>query len=467
MSFNIPDTTKKRVVIVGGGFGGLELANKLKKSNFQVVLIDKNNYHQFLPLIYQVASAGMEPSSIAFPFRNIYKDRKKDFFFRLAEARAVVPELNILQTSIGKIEYDYLILAAGTVPNFFGNKHIEEVAMPMKNISEAMGLRNAILDNFERAVTCASDAEREELLNIVIVGGGATGIEIAGAIAEMKRYVIPKDYPEIDPKQMKIFLVEAADRLLQGMSPASSKASAEFLEGMGVNVILGKKVADYVDRKVLFENGETIPSRTFIWTSGVTASRIGNLPRETFGRGGRIIVDAHNKIVGYDKIFAIGDQCIQSTDPAFPNGHPQLAQVAIQQGRLLAANLQKQEKGETLSPFRYKDLGSMATIGRNRAVVDLPKVHFAGFFAWLMWLVVHLRSILGVRNKMIVLMNWLWNYLTYDYTMRLIVYARKAKEVRDREERLRQTHLGEDVLPPLQQQQVKPNNEESQKQQQQ
>lgn len=446
MSFNIPKSSKKRIVIVGGGFGGLQLASKLKGSDYQVVLVDQNNYHQFLPLIYQVASGGMEPSSIAFPFRNVYKNRKKDFFFRLAKARAVVPEMNVLQTSIGKIEYDYLVFAAGTVSNFFGNKSIEDVAMPMKNISEAMGLRNALLANLERAITCATEEERQELLNVVIVGGGATGIEIAGALSEMKRYVIPKDYPEINPEDLKIYLIEAADRLLQGMTPKSSHDAAQSLSEMGVKVVLGKKVAGYKDRQVLFENGETIPTRTLIWTSGVKAVQIGNMSSEVIGRGGRILVDEINRVYGHDNIFAIGDQCLQTTDPGFPNGHPQLAQVAIQQGVLLADNFRKMQSGRDMSPFHYNDLGSMATIGRNRAVVDLPKMHFKGLFAWLMWLVVHLRSILGVRNQLFVLLNWIWYYVTYDYKMRLIVYARKAKEVREREEREAQTHLGEDIL---------------------
>lgn len=448
MSFNVPKTNKKRIVIVGGGFGGIELANKLNKSGYQVILIDKNNFHQFLPLIYQVASAGIEPSSISFPFRNIYKRRKKDFFFRMAEARAVVPEKNILQTSIGKIEYDYLVLAAGTVSNYFGNKHIEEVAMPMKNISEAVGLRNAILSNFERAITCADKNERKELLNIVIVGGGATGIEIAGALAEMKRFVIPKEYPEIDPNELKIYLIEAADRLLQGMSPKSSQATLRFLTNMGVEVILEKKVADYTDKKVIFENGDTIPTRTFIWTSGVKAVTINNIPSDRLGRGGRILVDEHNRVKGYDNIFAIGDQCIMTTDSSFPNGHPQLAQVAIQQGRLLAKNFLAMVQNTPLTPFTYKDLGSMATIGRNKAVADINKTHLKGFVAWVIWLVVHLRSILGVRNKLVVLLNWIWNYITYDQSVRLIMYAREAKEIRDRRAREQITHWGEDILPP-------------------
>jgi len=445
MSINIARNNKKRIVIVGGGFGGLQLANKLKGSDYQVVLVDKNNYHQFLPLIYQVATAGMEPSSIAFPFRNVYKNRKKNFYFRMAEARAIIPEHNLLQTSIGKIEYDYLVFAAGTTSNFFGNKHFEEVAMPMKSISEAMGLRNALLANFERAITCTTEEEKRELLNIVIVGGGATGIEIAGALSEMKRYVVPKDYPELNWEDVHIYLVEANDKLLHTMSDSASKAAYNSLEKMGVKIILGQRVADYTNREVVFENGDTIPTRSFIWTSGVTAVRIGNFNTELIGHGGRIMVDEHNRVEGLNNVFAIGDQCIQTED-AYPNGHPQLAQVAIQQATLLAANFKRLSKGKDLRPFHYKNLGSMATVGRNSAVVDLPKLHFSGWVAWLTWLVVHLRSILGIRNKIFVLLNWIWNYITYDSSIRLIVYARKAQEIKDRELRESQTHLGEDVL---------------------
>ncbi len=445
MSINITKTEKKRIVIVGGGFGGLQLANKLKGSNYQVVIVDQNNYHQFLPLIYQVATAGMEPSSIAFPFRNVYKNRKKDFYFRMAEARAIVPERNLLQTSIGKIEYDYLVLAAGTASNFFGNKHFEEAAMPMKSISEAMGLRNALLANFERAITCTTEEEKRELLNIVIVGGGATGIEIAGALSEMRRYVIPKDYPELNWKDVHLYLIEANSRLLHGMSEDASRAAYKSLEEMGVKIILGQRVKEYINREIVFENGNTIPTRSFIWTSGVTAVRIRNFNPELIGHGGRIIVDEYNRVKGLNNVFAIGDQCIQ-TEEAYPAGHPQLAQVAIQQATLLAANFKRISKEQDLQPFHYKNLGSMATIGRNSAVVDLPKFHFSGWFAWLTWLVVHLRSILGVRNKIFVLLNWIWNYITYDTSIRLIVYARKAKEVKERELRESQTHLGEDVL---------------------
>ncbi|HJC93045.1 MAG TPA: NAD(P)/FAD-dependent oxidoreductase [Candidatus Phocaeicola excrementigallinarum] len=443
MSFNIArENGKKRVVIVGGGFGGLKMANELSKSGFQVVLVDKNNYHQFPPLIYQVASAGLEPSSISFPFRKIFS--KTEVYFRMGEARLIYPERNILQTSIGKVEYDYLVLAAGTTSNFFGNKHIEEEAIPMKTLSEAMGLRNALLGNFERSVTCATEQERCELLNIVIVGGGATGVEIAGALAEMKRYVLPKDYPDMDNNLLQIYLLEATDRLLSGMSKESSEKSAEFLKSMGVKVCLGKKVLDYQDHKVILEDGTEIPTRTFIWVSGVRANAIGNLPENVIGRGGRIKVDAFNRVEGFSNIFSIGDQCIMlGGDPEYPNGHPQLAQVAIQQGKLLAENLLRQEKGDPMKPFHYKNLGSMATVGRNKAVAEFSKVKTQGLIAWFLWLVVHLRSILGIRNKVSVLLNWMWSYLTYDRSFRLIIYARKAKEVVDREKREAEVHWGD------------------------
>lgn len=446
MSFNIAKTKAKRVVIVGGGFGGLKLANALRNSGMQVVLVDKNNYHQFPPLIYQVASSGLEPSSISFPFRKIFRKRK-NFYFRMAEARSIFPEKKILQTSIGKVEYDYLVFAAGTTTNFFGNKHLEDEAMPMKTLSEAMGLRNALLSNLERSITCATEQERNELQNIVIVGGGATGVEIAGVLSEMKKYVLPADYPDMDSSQLNIFLIEAGGRLLSGMSPKSSEAAEQFLRNMGVNVCLHKKVIDYRDHKVILEDGMEIPTRTFIWVSGVKASPIDNLPSECIGRGGRLKVDAYNRVEGMEDVFAIGDQCIMTADKDYPNGHPQLAQVAIQQGKLLAENLKRMEKKKkkALKPFHYRNLGSMATVGRNRAVAEFKKVKTQGWIAWILWLVVHLRSILGVRNRISVMLNWMYNYFTYDQSLRIIVYARKAKEVKEREEREACVHWGEDL----------------------
>lgn len=446
MSFNIAKTKAKRVVIVGGGFGGLKLANALRNSGMQVVLVDKNNYHQFPPLIYQVASSGLEPSSISFPFRKIFRKRK-NFYFRMAEARSIFPEKKILQTSIGKVEYDYLVFAAGTTTNFFGNKHLEDEAMPMKTLSEAMGLRNALLSNLERSITCATEQERNELQNIVIVGGGATGVEIAGVLSEMKKYVLPADYPDMDSSQLNIFLIEAGGRLLSGMSPKSSEAAEQFLRNMGVNVCLHKKVIDYRDHKVILEDGMEIPTRTFIWVSGVKASPIDNLPSECIGRGGRLKVDAYNRVEGMEDVFAIGDQCIMTADKDYPNGHPQLAQVAIQQGKLLAENLKRMEKKKkkALKPFHYRNLGSMATVGRNRAVAEFKKVKTQGWIAWILWLVVHLRSILGVRNRISVMLNWMYNYFTYDQSLRIIVYARKAKEVKERDEREARVHWGEDL----------------------
>ena len=445
MAFNLPKTDKKRVVIVGGGFGGLKLANKLRNSDFQVVLVDRNNYHQFPPLIYQIASAGIEPSSISFPFRKIFQKRS-NFFFRMAEVRSVFPEQNILQTSIGKVRYDYLVLAAGTTTNFFGNKNVEEHAIPMKNVSEAMGLRNALLENFERALTCASETERQELLNVVIVGGGATGVEVAGALSEMKNHVLPKDYPDMPSSLMNIYLIEAGMRLLPAMSKQTSQHVLNYLRKMGVNVLLNKMVTDYDHHRVILKDGSQIATRTFIWVSGVAAEKITNLDGEHLGRGARIIVDEHNRVKGFDNIFSIGDQCIMPEgDPHYPGGHPQLAQVAIQQGKLLARNLKAQEKGKSLKPFRYRNLGAMATVGRNRAVAEFSTMKMAGFWAWIMWLVVHLRSILGIRNKSIVLFNWVWNYFSYAQSLRFIVYARKAKEVVDRQARLASQHWGNDL----------------------
>lgn len=449
MSINIQRNQKKRVVIVGGGLGGLRLAEDLYGSGMQVVLIDRNNFHQFPPLIYQIASAGIDPSSISFPFRQIFRKRK-DFYFRMAEARMVDTEKKILQTSIGKIDYDYLVLAAGATTNFFGNKNIEEWAIPMKTVPEAMGLRNALLSNFERALTCATEEERQELLNVVIVGGGATGVEIAGALSEMKHYVIPYDYPDMDSSLMHIYLIEAGDRLLAGMSQDSSKKAYDFLKSMGVDIQFGKMVTDYRDHKVIMKDGTEIPTRTFLWVSGIRANAMPGISEDHLGRGLRFKVDQFNRIPGLNDVFAIGDQCLQTTDPAYPNGHPQVAQVAIQQAKNLAKNIKRINEGHaddnSLTPFKYNNLGSMATIGRNKAVVEIGKFHSQGFFAWILWLVVHLRSILGVKNKMMVLLNWLWKYVSYNDSIRMITYATKPREVVERMEREQTTHLGEDLM---------------------
>ena len=445
MSLNIAKDGRKRIVIVGGGFGGLQVANKLKGTDYQVILIDKNNYHQFPPLIYQVASAGMEASSISFPFRRNFQ-KHKNFYYRMAELRAIFPERKLIQTSIGKVEYDYLVLAAGTTTNFFGNKNVEEQAMPMKTVDEAMGLQNAILSNIERAITCATKQEQQELLNVVVVGGGATGVEIAGVLSEMKRTILPHDYHDLDPSLMNIYLIEAGNRLLSAMSPESSSAVEKYLREMGVNILLNKMVTDYKDHKVMLADGSSISTRTFIWVSGVAGQCVGNLDAGHLGRGRRIKVDTFNRVEGLEDVFCIGDQCIVEGDKDYPNGHPQLAQVAIQQGKNLAKNLKRMAKAKPLSPFHYKNLGAMATVGRNKAVAEFAKIKMKGFGAWFMWLVVHLRSILGVRNKMVVLLNWMWNYFNYNQSLRMIFYPKKAKEIREREEREAKTHWGEDLM---------------------
>ncbi|MCD7848326.1 MAG: NAD(P)/FAD-dependent oxidoreductase [Parabacteroides sp.] len=425
MGFNIADTDRKRVVIIGGGFGGLKLANRLKGSYFQIVLIDKNNYHQFPPLLYQVASSGLESSSISFPFRKIFQKRK-DFYFRLADVKAIVREKNLILTSIGELKYDYLVIASGTVTNFFGNEEIRSQALPMKTIEEALILRNTLLSNFEKATICTDPEEKQALMNIVIVGGGATGVEISGVLAEMKHFVLPKDYPDLKQSKMNIYLVEGSPRLLAAMSEEASGNAKRFLEEMGVKVMLEKKVIDYKGGKVILNDGNTIETKIVVWVSGVTATRFEQIENNELGRGGRILVNAYNQLHGSNNVFAIGDVCLQ-TETDYPNGHPQVAQVAIQQGLLLADNLKRLEKGEPLKPFHYKNLGTLATVGRNKVVADLHKVKLHGFIAWMVWMGVHLRSILGVKNKIMVLIEWIWSYFTYDQSMRLILFIPKKE----------------------------------------
>lgn len=421
----LPELTpeKKRVVIIGGGFAGLELGQRLDDKLFQIVLLDKNNYQQFQPLLYQVASSGLEPSAISFPFRKVFRN-KKDFHFRMAEVTQIIPEENKLICSIGEIDYDYLIIACGTDTNYFGNENIKNNAMPMKTVSEALGLRNTILTNLEKALLANDDKEREALLNVVVVGGGPTGVEISGALAEMKKYILPKDYPEINFDLMQIYLFEGADKLLGTMSEDSSSKSLEFLQKLGVKVQLNTLVKDYSDDKVVLANGEEIISKTLIWASGVIANTIDGIKPELLGRGRRIKVNSYNQIEGYDNIFAIGDICLQTED-AYPNGHPQLAQVGKQQAKLLAENFSRLMKDQPLKPFSYKDKGSMATIGRNKAVVDIKDFKTQGFWAWCIWMFVHLLFIMGIKNKAFIFLDWVWSYITYDQPLRLILRPSK------------------------------------------
>lgn len=440
MSINIPQSPLPRVVIAGGGFGGLKLAQELDSRHFQVILIDHHNYHQFPPLIYQVASSGLEPSSIAFPFRSALR-KKKGFVFRLAEVQGVAPERNLLLTSVGEVKYDYLLLACGGTTNFFGNDQIARHSLPMKTLYESMNLRNVLLQNIEKALVSDDEERRNALLTVAIVGGGPSGVEIAGALAEMKRYVLPKDYPYLDSSLFRIHLLDASPRLLQAMSERSSETAARGLREMGVEIHTGTMVSDYDGKTLRLSDGSEMKTRTVIWVSGIVANAVEGIQAEALGRGRRILVDEHNEVKGLTNVFAIGDQCLMTADPNYPNGHPQLAQVAIQQARLLARNLRARQEGKPLSPFHYKDLGSMATIGRNRAVAEIGGAKWGGFTAWMLWLVVHLRSILSVRNKVIVLLNWIWNYVTYDRSLRLILKRNIPVEpYHQREQRERREH---------------------------
>ena len=420
MRANIKREEQPRVVIVGGGLGGLHLAQSLRNTDFQVVLVDKNNYNQFPPLIYQVASAGLEPSNISFPFRRMFQGWK-NFFFRLGEVKSIDPAENAIQTTIGTIHYKYLVLAAGATTNFFGNDNVERYTHPMKTVTEAMSLRNKIFENLERAETEDNAERKQALMNIVIVGGGPSGVEIAGVLAEMKETVIPRDYHDLDVDAMNIYLVNAGDRLLQAMDLKSSYRAENDLREMGVNIILNNAVVDYKDKTIVLQDGNTIASETVIWVSGIKANTIEGIPYESVGRGNRIITDIYNKVKGMENVFAIGDQSFVEGDGEYPNGHPQLAQVAIQQAGNLATNIIRMEEGKELKKFRYRNLGTMATIGRKKAVVEIGKLKFGGFAAWLLWLLVHLRSILGVKNKTAVFLNWMWNYFNYKQSLRLIL----------------------------------------------
>ena len=423
MKANIERTDKKRIVIVGGGLGGLELAFKLVDNDYQVVLIDKNNYHQFPPLIYQVASGGLEPSSISFPFRRLFQG-KKDFFFRMAKVESVNTDKKIINTTVGEIDYDYLVMAFGAKTNFFGNKDIEATTLPMKSVSEAMRLRNTILRNLELALTEEDPARKQALMNIVVVGGGASGVEIAGAVAEMKKNIIARDYPDLDSSQMHIYLVNAADRLLSAMDPVSSKRAERDLKELHVHIRQPQFATEYKDGILKTSAGLEIPTQTVIWVSGICANTVEGFPAESIGHAGRFLTDRFCRVKGVKDVYAIGDVSLVEGDEEYPLGHPQLAQVAMQQAKTVAKNFKAMSKGKELKPFKYKNLGVMATIGRNHAVAEISGKKFGGFPAWALWLVVHLRSILGVKNKTFILLNWVWNYINYKQSLRLILKAK-------------------------------------------
>jgi NADH:ubiquinone reductase (H+-translocating) len=416
----IADLGKPRVVVIGGGFGGLEVLKGLKEAKAQTVLVDKFNHHCFQPLLYQVATSGLETNSIVFPFRKRFASQD-DFFFRLAEVNRVVPEDNHIETSIGSIRYDYLVIANGATTNFYGMKDVAENALPMKTIIDSIKLRNIIIRNFENALLAEDLETMNSYVDFVIVGGGPTGVELAGALSELKIHVFPKDYPELEIAHMDIHLIEATPRLLNGMSEIAGKKALEYLQKMGVHVHLNMAVQSYDGEIVKFKTGQQLKSRTLIWAAGVTGQPINGIPADSLGRGSRILVDEFNRVRNYTNIFAIGDAALMEGDPKFPKGHPQMAPPAMQQGKLVAKNIQRLIAGKTLIPFRYKDQGSMATVGRNKAVVDLKAFKTQGFVAWFIWMFVHLISIIGFRNKFFVMISWLWSYFSYDKSNRIII----------------------------------------------
>ncbi|MGG5577708.1 NAD(P)/FAD-dependent oxidoreductase [Myroides sp. C15-4] len=425
---NIPTSNRPRVVIIGGGFGGLALAKKLKNKNFQVVLLDKHNYHTFQPLLYQVATGGLESGSIAFPIRKVVQNYE-GIFFRVAQVQRIDTENKKVVADIGTIFFDYLVIATGSKTNFFGNTAIQQHSMAMKTIPQSLNIRSLVLENFEEALLTNDEKEKRALMNFVIVGAGPTGVELAGALAEMKKHVLPKDYPDLDIRQMEINVIQGGAKVLDAMSDKSSSRAQEFLEKLGVNVWVNEIVTDFNGKTVTTKSGREFNAETVIWTAGVMGAVIDGFDTAVIQRGNRLKVNEYNQVEGFTDIFAIGDVAAMITEKS-PMGHPMMAQPAIQQGQLLATNLIQLRDGKPLKKFTYNDKGSMATIGRNKAVVDLPKFHFSGFFAWFVWMFVHLMSLIGFRNKFLVFWNWMYNYLMFDRQARLIVrpYKRRNEE---------------------------------------
>jgi len=411
-----------KVIIVGGGFGGLKLARSLgSKKGIEVILLDRFNYHQFQPLFYQVATAGLDASNISFPLRKVFHN-EKNITIRLGKLLEIIPNENKIHTDLGEMEFDILVIATGADTNFFGNNTLMQHALPMKSSWEALQIRYRLIKNFEDAVVARSDEELRKLLTIVVVGGGPTGVELSGAIAEMKKDFLHKDYPELDFSKMKIYLLEGSPRTLAIMSEKSSAESRAYLERLGVTVMTDTVVKDYDGNIVTLQNGLSIPSNVVIWAAGIKGNVPAGIKMDLVVRGNRIAVDRYNKVAGYNNIYAIGDVAYMET-PKYPHGHPQLAAVAIQQGKRLAKNLQQMAgSNPVLTPFEYYDKGTMATVGRNLAVVDIPKpkLHFKGLLAWLIWMSLHLMLILGVKNRLFVFLNWVYNYVTRDQSLRLL-----------------------------------------------
>lgn len=422
-SLNIPESKLPRVVIVGGGFGGLKLIRLLVKTDqFQVVLIDKRNYHTFQPLLYQVSSAGLDAGAISYPLRKTVKKKTYNAFFRMGEALSIDPESQTLHLDIGPLNYDYLIIATGSKTNFFGNTQIEHNAMRMKSVPQAVNIRSLILENLEEATITTDPEKRSALLNFVIAGGGPTGVELSGALAEIRKNIIPRDYIDISPEEIHIHLIEGQKEVLAAMSDKASKNAKKSLEKMGIELHLGELVESYDGKTVKTQSGLSFNTETFIWSAGVTGAPIKGLKDGAMEeRANRYKVNVFNQVDGYENIFAIGDIALMTSEK-FPKGHPMMAQPAIQQGEHLAKNLKRTLKGEKMKPFEYFDKGSMATIGRNKAVVDMANGwHFSGFFAWFVWMFVHLWYLIGFRNRVGTFLSWMYRYINYDRASRLII----------------------------------------------
>jgi NADH dehydrogenase len=415
---NLPPALGKRIVVVGGGFAGIEFAKKISTKYYQVVLLDKNNYHQFQPLFYQVATAGIEPSAISYPFRKLFQNRK-NLHFRMAEVMSVDTSRKALNTSIGEIKYDYLVLALGATTNFYGNEELQKNAFKLKSTSDALTFRNSILRKFELALLAPTKEKRKELLQFVIVGGGPTGVEVCGALSEMKKFILPKDYPEIDFDLMNIYLIEGSDRVLSAMSPSSSNTAEKYLENFGIHVIKNKTVKSYDGTTVTLSDESTLNTKTLVWAAGVKAVSIPGIDPSVLLPNKRIKVDEYNRVKGYNDVFVLGD--LAANDQPLP----QVAQVAIQQGKRLAKNLNKAGDIRKWKPFTYHDMGTMATVGRNKAVAEIYGLKFQGFPAWFVWMFIHLISILGVKNRLQTFINWAWNYFSYDQSLRLMINTYK------------------------------------------
>lgn len=423
---NIPQSPNPRIVIIGAGFAGLSLAKKLKNKNAQVVLIDKHNYHNFQPLLYQVATGGLEAGSIAYPIRKVIQEYK-DFYFRLTSVKEIDTQNQKIISEIGDLHYDYLVIATGSKTNYFGNKEIERNSMAMKTIPQSLNIRSLILENFEQAVLIKDEADRNALINFVLVGAGPTGVELAGALAEMKKAILQKDYPDLDISKMEINLIQSGDRVLNTMTEKSSVAAEKFLTNLGVKIWKNVRVTNYDGRTISTNSDLTFDSATVIWTAGVQGALISGLDAKSLvERVERIRVNEYNQVVGYTNIFAVGDIASMESEK-YPQGHPMMAQPALQQGNLLGENLLKLLKNKPMKPFVYHDKGSMATIGRNLAVVDLPHYHFSGVFAWFVWMFVHLFSLIGFKNRAVVFLNWVYNYIRFDREGRLIVRPYKKR----------------------------------------